>query len=189
MYNLVHQEMIGPSRILLFLLCVTIVGVASAQEHGESHATSGHEVEVGPNLIRIMAGYSLVPDIQNSASTLIPALGFDYQRFLGGSFYVGTYNDLELTNYIIRTSEGQLLEREFAFVTTIVAGYDFSPSFSAFVGPGYEFETNKNFFVLRAGVEFMKEITHDWTVSIPLYYDYKVEYGAIGFGLAVAKKW
>ena len=110
------------------------------------------------------------------------------QRFVSGRLYVGTYNDLELTTYLIRTDDGDLLEREYAFVSTVVVGYDFKPWFSAFVGPGYEFEANKNFFVFRAGVEFMKELTERYTVSIPLYYDHKDEYSAIGIGLAVAWK-
>lgn len=166
--------------VLSALLCSS---AASGQEH-EGTRDEGAR----PNLIRFMAGYSVVPDIESSSSEVIPALGFDYQRFVSGRLYVGTYNDLELTTYLIRTDDGDLLEREYAFVSTVVVGYDFKPWFSAFVGPGYEFETNKNFFVFRAGVEFMKELTERYTVSIPLYYDYKVEYAALGIGLAVAWK-
>ena len=172
---------------VLFVVSVLVCpAVASEHEGGEEGTT--HEDRPRRNLIRLMAGYSIVPDIESSSSEMIPALGFDYQRFVKGRLYVGTYNDLELTTYVIRTEDGDLLEREYAFVSTVVVGYDFKPWFSAFAGPGYEFETNKNFFVFRAGVEFMKELTERYTVSIPLYYDYKVEYGAFGTGLAVAWK-
>ena len=170
---------------LIYSSCI-LMNQTFAQEH-VTHEENDHEEEheVGPYLVRLMAGYSLVPE--NQETGVIPSLGLDLQRFLNHQLYIGLFTDIELTEYTIDTDTGNLI-REYAFVATVVVGYDVSRSFTIFAGPGYEFETHESFFVFRTGVEFMKEINEEWTVSIPVFYDYKEVYNAVSIGLAVAKK-
>jgi hypothetical protein len=170
---------------LIYSSCFFVIQTYG-QEH-ETHEENEHneEHEVGPYLVRLMAGYSVVPE--NQGKGVIPSLGLDLQRFLNHQLYVGIFTDIELTEYTIDRDTDDLI-REYAFVATFVVGYDISKNFTVFAGPGYEFETHENFFVFRTGVEFMKEINEEWTVSIPVFYDYKEVYNAVSIGLAVAKK-
>jgi len=60
---------------------------------------------------------------------------------------------------------------------------------SFYLGPGYEFESHENLFLVKAGTEYSFEITEDFEIALNLIYENKEEvYDAWTFGIAFNKK-
>jgi hypothetical protein len=138
-------------------------------------------------------GYVLVPDQVEDTDgkiRIVPSFGLDYIRILSPKWAIGLINDIELSSYYIHDpkEESGVLEREFAFISSVCVFYNILDEWTVFVGAGYEFETNQNFFATRLGTEYEVPIRNDWDVSFGLNWDYKEIYNSFGFNVAFGKR-
>jgi len=81
------------------------------------------------------------------------------------------------------------LERSFPIAIAGVIHYHALRHWSFYVGPGYEFESHKNLFLVKGGTEYSFEITEDFEIALNLIYENKDGvYDAWTFGIAFNKK-
>jgi len=147
--------------------------------------------EYGRNSLKLFTGYTLVPKgnrLEIGKNLIVPTIGIDYAFFLKPKLYVGLYADLELSNYLVETGDGSEIRRKNAFSLATVIGREVTNWLILFAGGGIEIEKSRNLPIIKFGVEFTKRIGEGWEISIPVYWDYKDEYTALGFGLGVSKR-
>jgi hypothetical protein len=138
-------------------------------------------------------GYCFVPEQLGSDGEnvvrAIPTFGLDYSRWITPKFGLGSFNDIELSTYVIDVEgdDGDYLAREYAFITTICLIYSPFEDFTVYGGGGYEFEKHHNFAVIRLGVEYEIPIRNDWDVSFGLAFDHKEVYNSLSFAVCFGK--
>ena len=169
------------NALLVFGLILTLFQSAKAQEeHFSRH-------RIAP-----LVGYIFVPEqrdyIEEKAFSIIPAIGLDYEYRVTEKWGIGSYNDIELTNYYIVTDDNSYLERERVFITAVCVFFEVGENMSAYAGGGYEMDVHENFFVYRAGVEYKVDIRKGWDTAFGLSFDFKEVYKSFGFTIAFGKK-
>ena len=55
------------------------------------------------------------------------------------------------------------------------------------MGPGIEFERNKNIFILRFNTEYAFELGKDWAIAPCFNYDFKQQYDTYSLGVGLHK--
>jgi hypothetical protein len=65
------------------------------------------------------------------------------------------------------------LKRTNPFAVAAVMHYHALRHWSFYLGPGYEFESHENLFLVRAGTEYSFEITEDFEIALNLIYENK----------------
>ena len=145
------------------------------------------------NRIAPLVGYVFVPEQIEEGGTegrIIPTFGVDYERILSPKWAIGSFNDIELSSYFITDpdEDAGVLKREVVFITTICAIYTIMDYWTVYGGAGGEFETHKNFFVVRVGTEYEIPIRNEWDVTLGLSLDHKEVYNSIGFTIAFGKR-
>jgi hypothetical protein len=119
---------------------------------------------------------------------IIPTWGFDADYFFHPRWSVALQGDVKLQSFEIE-EEQTTLERSFPVSVTGVLHYHALHHWSFYVGPGYEFESHKNLFLVRAGTEYSFEITENFEIALNLIYENKEEvYDTWTFGIAFNKK-
>ena len=114
---------------------------AQEEEHEETipHDFRRHQVA-------FVVGYSWVPnsldEIDGAETIVIPTLGADYIYWFTHKLSLKVVNELELSRYFVKQSEGTLLEREFKYIIAATAFYEPLKHFGVFAGPGYEYEVH-----------------------------------------------
>ena len=169
------------------LLLTLIFGIAGfAQEEHEE------ELEEGKiHKLALVFGYTHIPsafeDGHQSKSVFVPTIGIDYFLQFAKGWKIGAVLDLELKNYLLEFNREEI-EREKALVTGILIGYEFANRWSFLLGPGIEFEKNKNLFVLRASTEYEFELDESWALFPSFNYDFKEEYSTWSINIGVSKR-
>ena len=142
--------------------------------------------------IALFTGYTIISEAVTSDSTskmiITPTLGIDYEYYFTEKIALGLVNDLELDDYVIEDSEGELLERDYSFRTALVFVYEPFEWWSVFAGGGYEFESNEGFALIKIGTDFTKKFEQGWDASVSIDYDIKEENSSPAIGVSVGKK-
>ncbi len=141
--------------------------------------------------VALVFGYTHIPsafeDGETSKSVFVPTLGLDYFMQLAKGWKIGAVFDLELNNYLVNFNKEEL-EREKALVTGVLVGYEFAERWSFLLGPGIEFEKNKNLFIIRASAEYEFELGEDWGLFPSFNYDFKKEYSSWSINIGISKR-
>ena len=182
--------------LLLLLLIFSKTHEVFSQEEINSEESSmkiekENKIE-RPHYFALLSGQTYVfnsIDINGKTQgKIIPSVGFDYVYLFNEKFALGTTIDFELDKYIIKTSINDILERENAFLLSVVGYLELKKGITFFTGPGYEFEKNKNFWVAKFGFEFMKYFDSDkWRAGFNICGDLKEENSTITFALSIAR--
>ncbi len=170
-------------QLISFLLlgfCLSL----SAQEVLEDEAGRIHKVAVVFGATHIPAA---IEDGEKTSEEFVPTLGLDYFVQFKEGWKVGLVLDYEFANYIVRFDREDLV-REGALVTGILVGYEFANKWSALIGPGIEFEKNKNIAILRASVEYEFELGEYWGLFPSFNYDFKQEYSTWSLNIGLSKR-
>jgi len=177
-------------RVILFLCFLSIIS-ASAQEKIEE----GSQIEEGDQKKRhslaFVFGYTHIPnatkDGKTKESVFVPTIGLDYLYEFKEKWFVGGAFDIELGIYEVDYEENELT-REIAIVLAGLVGYEVIPGWAVLAGPGVEFETHKNLFIVRFSTEYTFDLGNDWGLYPNFTYDFKKEYSSYELGVGLKKR-
>jgi len=154
-------------------------------------AQESDKEEAKPHKIALVLGVTHIPDAfeegQFEKAVYVPTIGMDYFYQLDEKWKLGLAIDLELGNYLVDFNR-EPLSRENALVTVTLAGFEILSGWGILVGPGMEFEKNKNLFIFRIGTEYEFELGNDWGLFPSLNYDFKKEYSTWDFSIGLSKR-
>lgn len=169
--------------IVCFLILLN-VGNTLAQEREESE----HKPKIRG---AIMMANSHIPKAYEGGKkvTIIPTWGFDVDYFFQPRWSVALQADIKIQSFEIDEGNGVELERNHPVAVATVIHYHALRHWSFYAGPGYEFESHENLFLVKVGTEYSFEITEDFEIALNFMYENKEEvYDAWTFGIAFNKK-
>ena len=142
-----------------------------AQHGGIAHPVSpGHS----PGYFRaaVLIGHTFIPMGPSPDRLAVPSWGLDLEYWFNHKWGAGLHNDLEIETFLVE-HEGheEVLTREYPLVITLDALYKPWKQLVLLAGPGWEFEPNEDFFLIRSGVEYEFELGHGWDLSPAFVYD------------------
>ena len=172
-------------KLILLLVIINPQALFSQESKDEKEKIQHHR-------IALFTGYTLVSGAVTSDSStkmiVAPTIGFDYEYYFSEKIAIGSVNDLELDDYVVEDSEGELLERDYSFSTALIFIYEPFEWWSVFAGGGYEFESNEGFPLIKVGTDFTKKFEQGWDVGISIDYDIKAENSSPAIGVSIGKK-
>jgi hypothetical protein len=169
------------AHLVLNMLILLYSGTTIAQEKAE------HKPKIRG---AIMMANSKVPQATEAGKkvAIIPTWGFDVDYFFHRRWSVALQGDVKLQSFEVEDGEA-LLERTNPSALSAVMHYHALRHWSFYLGPGYEFESHENLFLVKVGTEYSFEITEDFEIALNLIYENKEEvYDAWTFGIAFNKK-
>lgn len=170
--------------VLLFFAIICAPSVMAQEENDEAEKEEKYQ-------LALVLGYTYIPEARTEGETTeseyLPTIGLDFFYSIHQKWKLGIVLDVELNKYEV-DFEGDRLPRETAVVTGLVAGYEILPRLGIIVGPGIEFERNKNLFILRLGLEYGFEIGRSWELFPSLNFDFKKEYNTYSLALGISKR-
>lgn len=168
---------------LLFVIQLSFFQLAYGQEGEEREREEENEEEnrfemETRNFLSLSFGYTYIPkgaelDATEEEGFFVPSLGIDYMYRLTPRWEIGTMMDVELDHYLVFEKD---LERENAFIATIIGLYKVTPRFSVYAGGGIEFETHENLAVFRIGVDSPIPLGREWVMAPTFLADFKEGY-------------
>ena len=136
-------------------------------------------------------GYTHIPEAfeegEEMSSVFVPTIGIDYFLQIAEKWSIGAVLDYEMQKYKVNFKESEL-DRENAVITGILVGYEFAECWGLLMGPGLEFEKNKNLFIFRAAIEYEFELNNNWAIVPSVNNDFKEEYSTYALSIGVNKK-
>lgn len=155
-----------------------------AQEENLEDSKGVHKIALVLGITHIPAA---IEEGEKTSEEFVPTLGIDYFYHFKEGWKLGLVMDYEFANYIVKFDKEELT-RESALVTGILVGYEFAERWSVLLGPGIEFEKNKNIGILRASLEYEFELNKDWGLFPSANYDFKQEYSTWSLNIGVSRR-
>lgn len=186
--------------ILYSALCLIIPYNIYAQDHEKDTENSHdhrevHEVHHEFKHWRIAGGIgiSLLPAGNHESEPVsvlaIPTIGLDFQYWFNPKFGLGLKNEFEIVTYVLQDENSSELEREYPLISVLVGMYKLRNGPTFYFGGGIEYEKSKNFFIVKAGVEYELEIGNHWDVTPEVYYFNKdFDFGGMGLSITFGKR-
>jgi hypothetical protein len=173
------KKIIGTLLIAFFLSNAIYAQEAEAEAGGKKHK------------IAFVLGYTHIPSAfeegQSKKDIYVPTIGLDYMYKLNEKWSFGCALDLELGSYLVRFNREDL-DRENALITAALVGYEIAPRWGILLGPGIEFEKNKNLLIIRSGVEYEFDLGQNWGLFPSINYDFKEEYNTWSISIGLCKR-
>lgn len=165
------------TKTFTLLLMILIANQINAQIH---HNKS----ESGFRIIGVI-GHTYV-NTEQFENVWVPSWGLDIEYWFNNNWGIGLHNDVEIETFVFKNSGNVDLERVNPLVFTIDALYHFHNGFVFTLGPGIEIERQKSFYLLRAGIEYEKDITESFYLVPSLFLDQRFDgYNTFNIGLGV----
>lgn len=171
--------------IITLLFASLITATLKAQEH--VFPKTVHDDGRGIRIAGVI-GHTLVntPGMDN---IFIPSWGLDVEYWFNHSWGIGMHNDVEIETFIVRDANGEDIERVNPLVLTVDALYHFNSGFVITLGPGIELEEGESFYLVRAGIEYEKDINKSFYLLPNLFLDQRFDgYNTWNVGLGVGVK-
>lgn len=172
---------------LVFFISTVLTHSSFGQEVEESSDRRGEE---NKHQIALVFGLSHVPaafeEGEFTKEIYLPTIGFDYYYKLNEKWKLVFVLDLEIGKYQV-DYRGENIKREGALITGIGVGYEILSGWSVGVGPGVEFERNKNIFIVRFNTDYEFELGNDFGLAPYFSYDFKLEYDTFSLGIGIHK--
>lgn len=179
-----------PTFLLLgFALIVAIP--LSAQEEDAHRETAGENTHAfSHHRLAILLAHTHVPAREQKEGLFIPSWGLDYEYWLNDRWGIGLHSDLELQAFVIEQRESdEVLKREYPLVLTLDLLMNPWRGFVLEAGPGYEFERNETFFLLRFGASYEFELPGQWDIAPTFFYDTRIDaFNTYSIGIVVGKR-
>lgn len=175
------------NKTVLFLLCFILCVFMGYSQENENEKEQDGKI----HKVALVFGYTHIPSAfeegESTKSVFVPTIGLDYFMQFAKGWKIGAVFDLELNNYLVNFNREEL-EREKALVTGVLVGYEFANHWSFLLGPGIEFEKNKNLFILRASAEYEFELDEHWGLFPSVNYDFKEEYSTWSINIGISRR-
>ena len=162
------------SLSFLFAVLSSVLAWSQPETSHENHPAL-HEETFQHFRASLLIGHTSVPTGEAPERLFVPSWGLDLEYWFSRRLGLGIHNDMELHTFIIEENNNELLEREYPLVTTLDVLFKPVKDFVLLVGPGYEFEKNENFPLVRFGVEYEFEIPGGWDISPTIFYDTRID--------------
>ncbi len=174
--------------IVIGLFLLIFYSPVYSQDHSE-HSEEAFK----RHRISFIWGNTLVPAGKNAhnedSEVFFPTWGLTYEYILSHRFAIGWVNELEMTSYAVEHGNEAILEREYPFISSIVLIYEPFKGVILHAGPGYEFERNESFFIMKMGADYIFLLPKDFDIGFGFSYDIKNNlYDAWTFGLTLGKR-
>jgi hypothetical protein len=167
----------------LFIFLWAFLLVSHAQETGpEHHRVYRHHAGLG-------FGFTFIPLAGDLGTTqasglFVPSVGLDYFFRFAKKWEAGLMLDYELDHYMIVDKQ---IERDNAFLATLIGKYTIGRYWKVFAGGGIELEPHDHLAVLRLGTEYTIEIGEHWALVPIFYFDFKENYDTWSLQLSIAR--
>lgn len=139
--------------------------------------------------LALVIGHTAVPSGEKPEHLFVPSWGLDAEYWVKPAWGIGLHTDMELQTFVVELVEGERLEREYPFIATLEL---LAKPFKGLVlqaGPGYEFEKNENFKLIRFGLEYEFEIHNGWDISPTVFYDTRFDaFDTWTIGVGIGKR-
>jgi hypothetical protein len=177
--------------LLLAIACTWFIDPVFSQSSHE--IPEGHQATVKRHRFSFMWANTLVPAGKNAhdedSDLLFPTWGLNYEYWFNHHFAVGLHNEFEMMSYIVEHGSDAELEREYPFISAIVFIYEPFKHLAFHIGPGYEFEANESFFIVKIGAEYIIPLPKSFDLGFGFSYDNKNKmYDAWTFGIFIGKR-
>lgn len=116
-------------------------------------------------------GHTFVALEKGGKHTPIASWALDIEYWWQENMGIGLHNDLEVESFIIEDEEGEVIERHFPVVVSL--DFLFKPwkKLVVYAGPGVEFDSNKNFGLIRLGVEYEFMVNERMDIAPTFFHD------------------
>jgi hypothetical protein len=164
---------------------MTIAQVASDQHHSPSAHTPHFRIAG-------VIAHTYIPTGVGEKHLFIPSWGLDIEWWQNHHWGIGLHNDLELQSFIVEHDGHEFVEREYPFVMSLDFLYRPYKGWVLQLGPGVELERNRDYVLIRAGLEYEFEFHGEgrqrgtWDISPMLFYDNRLaanDTWSIGIGI------
>lgn len=175
---------------ITLVIALLLPFLINAQEEHENH---NRHSDFKHWRVAAAMSQSYVPSLhleeEETTAQFIPTNGIEIQYFFNHKFSAKWINEIEFLSYTVIDANGERRERENAFLSAIVLGYEVYEHLGIFAGGGYEFEKNEDLWVVRAGAEYAFELPNHWDITPAIMFDYKAEsHTAYTFSLTIGKR-
>jgi hypothetical protein len=183
------MKLISICSFFLLLTGVFLAHSSFAQEENEEHTNEATHEE-GRHAIFLGFGWTHIPQGGNledaeASGFLVPTIGLDYLYKIAPKWEIGTMMDLELDHYLVVDQE---LERENAFIATVIGLYRVIPHLSVFAGAGIELEHHENLAIFRVGIDSPFYLKKGWVIVPSFAYDAKKGYDTWSLKISFGKE-
>ncbi|UTW61568.1 hypothetical protein KFE98_16345 [bacterium SCSIO 12741] len=159
-------------------------------------AQESSELQAAPHRLRhtiaFFQGVTFIPltrenplDREQSMST-VNTYGLNYVYTFNHRWALGGMFDFQQAKYYIE-DDGEILERYKVAVAVLQAYYEPVRGLNFFAGPGLEFESNENFYVLKVGAEYELYLANNWWIIPEVSYEFKQVYNNYNVGFKIAR--
>jgi len=160
------------------------------QDEEEMERVGEEEENELRHFVSMSFGYTYIPGGAEVSETeangfLVPSIGLDYMYKITPRWEIGTMMDVELDHYLVVDKD---LERENAFIGTIVGLYKVTPRFSVFAGGGIEIEHHGNLGVFRFGADSPIPLGRKWILAPTIIFDFKEGYDTWSIAFSIGKE-
>jgi hypothetical protein len=175
---------------LILLAMITFSTQLLVAQEKENEANKENQLH---HRISLMQAFSHIPSLSEingqKHAFIAPTIGFNYELWFNKKWAIGLHNDFILQSFNIENEDGKpAIKREYPILTTLVGIYKPGKHLSFFSGPGIEFEKNKNFKVIKLGMEYGVELPQSFEVGFGFEYDAKIDgYSSWLFGIGISK--
>ena len=168
--------------VVLLTLSLSVYGQHEEKNH-EQHESDGHF------RVSVAIAHTFLPEetAEGTQNLILPTFALDIEYWMNHNWGIGLHNDLELLNFEVEDAHHNVfIEREFPVLITLDALWKPNKNLVLFAGPGIELESNKNYFVFRAGGEYEISFSNNWDVCPLAFYDIRDgAYNTLTIGLGL----
>ena len=97
-------------------------------------------------------------------------------------------NDLEMSQYVVESHDGELISRENKYVGALTFAYEPIENIGFYAGPGIELDSEQHFLLFKVGTEIGKKFEDGWAVGLNASIDFNKAYTTISSGVMVSKR-
>jgi hypothetical protein len=179
-------------KSILFFSLLAISNFTSLDIIAQTH-TSEQNHTFKKNRISVLWGNTIVPAAKTAddemSVVIFPSWGLNYEYWFNNHFALGIQNEFEMQSYVVEHDSHPSLEREYPIITSIVLFYEPLNHLAFFAGPGIEIEKNHNFYIFKAGIEYIIPLPKNFDIALEGSYESKNNmYDAWTFGLCIGKR-
>ncbi len=188
--NLLKGFKIFAMRVVILLAFV--LSFLTATSHAQHHPAVSHEADHEPFphfRVAVLIGHTSIPSGEKPERMFIPSWGVDIEYWFNEKWGLGNHNDIEVESFVVASEHENLIEREYPIVTTLELLYNPWKGLILQAGPGFEHEKDRDYSVIRYGIEYEFSLPGHWDIFPTFCYDTRLKaYDTWTIGMGVGKR-